>query len=256
MRLGFFARAPHPHAIRPGGAPHERPRIAYPRITVLSACVLGAILTACAPDPEEPEPLDPVTQAIVGGAPASACQWPTTVSLRGCTATLIDPVDHHHRRALRGGTHDRLVRRSPHQGGARLVPIEYCRKATDGDVAFCKLAMPVTDVPLTPVLMGCETGDPKPGQKVTSAGFGRTTARGVAGGTSGVKYVVELMVHSISSSGKVITIYAPNKGLCFGDSGGPAYVRVADGSWRGFRHPQQRRRPAWASSAKTATACR
>src|SRR6266566_716827 len=57
--------------------------------------------------------------------------------------------------------------------GARTVPIASC-KVYNGpkipnvlnDWAYCKLSMPVNDVPIIPILMGCETDILKPGQNV------------------------------------------------------------------------------------------
>jgi hypothetical protein len=120
---------------------------------------------------------------------------------------------------------------------ARTVPIEFCRTfsgagggATRHDWAFCKLTQPVMDVPIIPILMGCETDILKPGQKVVVAGFGRIEAGGTGSGT---KRWVETTVNRVDT-GQGIQVGGMGKAPCFGDSGGPAFVQLADGTWRVF----------------------
>ena len=205
-------------------------------------CVLGAML-AVAAGCEGVDDLDGVdvdvdvdetTQAITGGSVARTCQFPTTVQLSGCTGTLIHPqivvtaghcgIDH--RVAIFGELVNTPVSR---------VAIEYCRaykrtgsETTLTDWAFCKLANAITAVPPTPPLMGCETEYIRIGQKVVIAGYGRTEADE---GGLGVKRWVETTINRLDS-GRGLQIGGNGKAPCYGDSGGPAYVKLADGSWR------------------------
>src|SRR5438552_9648171 len=141
------------------------------RLAALTAAI-GLLVAACGPEPAA-ETLESVGAPIFGGQNATTCQWPTTVLLNGCTGTLVHPLivttaghcGTNHRTATFGET-----RTSP---GARTVPIESCHvyngPAVPGhltDWAFCKLAMPVTDVPIVPILMCCETDILKAWQSV------------------------------------------------------------------------------------------
>jgi MYXO-CTERM domain-containing protein len=200
------------------------------------AAAIGASL-GCSSEPGDIEPLASAPSPIFGGQLATTCQWPTTVLLNGCTGTLVHPLivttaghcGTNHRTATFGET-----RTSP---GARTVNIQSCSVYNGPriaghltDWAFCKLATPVTDVPIVPILMGCETDILKPGQKVVVAGFGDNTDNGTGFGT---KRWVETTVNR-EDTGRGIQVGGMGKAPCFGDSGGPAFVKLADGSWRVF----------------------
>src|SRR5437762_6084 len=144
-----------------------------------SAIVGAVLIVGCVG--AEPE-VERVQQPIFGGQPAATCQWPTTVVLDdGCSGTLVHPL------IVTSAAHCGTGARSVMLGEtlnspARKIPVEYCRvfrpiagaplPNTLRDWAYCKLREPVTDVPIVPILMGCETDILKPGQKVVVAGFG------------------------------------------------------------------------------------
>lgn len=137
-----------------------------PLLTALIAC-------------EGQEPVESHQQPIYGGQLAATCQWPTTVLLpsAGCSGTLVHPqiiIT-----AAHCGTKiSNAVLGEDQKKPARTLPIEYCKvfQGENGpsrtDYAFCKLKAPVTDVPIVPILMGCETQVLQKGQKVIVAGFG------------------------------------------------------------------------------------
>jgi hypothetical protein len=195
-----------------------------------------AVLAALACSTEAPELDPPVSQPIVGGYLASACQWPTTVLLpnAGCSGTLIHPsiiVT-----AAHCGTTEKIaILGESRNAPARTMSIEYCRTfqgrsgPTPTDYAFCKLRLPVNDVPIVPVLMGCETEILQPGQRVVVAGFGDS---GRLGGF-GTKRWVETSIIKVGGP-RGIQVGGMGKAPCFGDSGGPAFVNMPDGSWRVF----------------------
>jgi Trypsin len=206
-------------------------------VGIAAAFVSVAATTACGSDPASAEPLASVELPIFGGQNASTCQWPTTVLLNGCSGTLVHPsivttaahCGTNHKTAIFGETQS---------NPARSVSIDYCRTYTGSrvpghlsDWAFCKLKTPVTDVPIVPILMGCETDILKPGQKVVVAGFGANATPPNDG--FGTKRWVETTINQ-EDTGRGIQVGGMGKAPCFGDSGGPAFVQLADGSWRVF----------------------
>jgi hypothetical protein len=188
---------------------------------------------ACAGDPDRA--VEGTSQPIVGGQTATTCQWPTTVLLSGCTGTLVHPQII--TTAAHCGTNHRMATFGETNGSpARRVAIESCKvfQGENGpdatDFAFCKLRTPVTDVPIIPPLMGCEVDALKVGTKVIVAGFGDNNDRN---GGFGTKRWVETTVNRLDT-GRGAQIGGMGKAPCYGDSGGPAFVQLADGSWRAF----------------------
>ncbi len=196
---------------------------------------------ADAADEDEPGELPddaelPPNSEIYGGTDVASCGWPTTVSLGGsCTGTLV-----HERVVLYAahcGTNYSSVRlgESVNGGPGRNVPTQQCKIYSGGgpgngnDFAYCTLAQPVTDVPLVPILMGCEAQDYLvPGQPVTVVGFGNANT-----GPYGIKRQVATTINSITAKNEAF-IGGGGKDSCQGDSGGPVFVQVDDGSWRVF----------------------
>jgi len=198
------------------------------RAPFLLALVVALACTA------EPTPIEVTERPIVGGQTATTCQWPTTVLLSGCTGTLVHPLIV--TTAAHCGTGHRMATFGETSAmAARRVPIEYCKvfqkSGSDGtDFAFCKLRTPVTDVPIAPPLMGCEIDVLKVGTKVVVAGFGDNNDRN---GGFGTKRWVETTINRLDS-GRGAQIGGMGKAPCYGDSGGPAFVKLGDGSWRAF----------------------
>lgn len=95
------------------------------------------------------------------------------------------------------------------------------------DIAFCKLQKPVTDVPIVPVLAGCEVASLTPGASLTTVGFGDADNNGNG---YGIKREV------ITPLGKIMGNEAQfegnGKGTCYGDSGGPWFLKLPNGEWR------------------------
>ncbi len=172
---------------------------------------------------------------IYGGVPVGSCGWPTTVELGGaCTGTLVHPEVVIY--AAHCGTNYTSVRLGEKisSGPGRNVPTSFCQTYPGGgpgggnDFAVCKLAQAVTDVPIVPIAMGCDTDEITAGKAVTMVGFGEAN-----NGAYGIKRYVNSTIGSISAQHEVF-VGGGGKDTCQGDSGGPVFMQIADGSWRVF----------------------
>jgi hypothetical protein len=134
------------------------------RIWRVRRCVLVGAMCWLAPSVSAAEGEDlgssgPGTSHVYGGNKVAPCTWPTTVSLGGCTGTLVHPELVIYA-AHCGHVGSIYLGDSTSAPGRTLQP-QYCKTYPGGgpgngtDWAFCKLSAPVTDVPITPPLMGC-----------------------------------------------------------------------------------------------------
>jgi secreted trypsin-like serine protease len=105
--------------------------------------------------------------------------------------------------------------------------------STGADWAYCILPVDarVARQPITPPLMGCEAARfLKPKAKATTVGYGVTNP------TSQVpspKRQVEIDIERVEASG-VIIAGDRSIGACYGDSGGPIYMRLVDDAGKDF----------------------
>jgi hypothetical protein len=174
----------------------------------------------------------PTNGYVVGGTTVEPCQWPTSVSLGGCTATLVHP---------------RLITYAAHCGaswgaatfgeraqGGRSVGIDHCvtnpgftgdNLGAGYDFAYCVLDEEVTDVPITPIAQGCELEAVKPGAKVWIVGFGATAGQDQGSPGGGTKRQVEVEINRLVDNGEV-DVGGGGKGGCHGDSGGPLFLQL------------------------------
>ncbi len=178
--------------------------------------------------PEDPE-------AIYGGTTTNVCGWPSTVELGGaCSGTLVHPQVVVYA-AHCGASYSKIYFGENYQAPGKTVTPSACTVYPGGgpgsgnDWAVCKLSTPVTNVPITPILMGCETAILKQGQAVTLVGFGNAD-----NGPYGIKRQVTTTINSVNANTNEVSIGGGGKDTCQGDSGGPAFVQLADGTWRVF----------------------
>jgi hypothetical protein len=225
---------------------------------VAAGAIATMVLTGCSA-PAENEALESTHSPIIGGQETPTCAWPTTGNYTedlgggvsgNCTCTLISPtvislaahcIDSRaaSRKVTFGDTEN------PGRNG-KVVSITKCMTALGGqsvsDFAFCMLAEPV-NMPIIPVLFGCETSILKQGQDVVLVGFGNISASTPSPG--GHKRFVHAKIDKVNT--RSIDIGDPMHQNCFGDSGGPAFVQLADGSWRVFGATSTTNEPACAS---------
>lgn len=224
---------------------HKPPKT-HPVARRVLRCLLGAALClapllarAEAPASGETFTLDLPPSAIYGGTDVVACGWPTTVNLEGgCTGTLVHPELVIYAAHCGDGYGSVQFGENIQGGISRSVPTEFCKIKPGGqpgngqDFAFCKLAEPQTDVPIVPILMGCETDLLQPGAEVTIVGFGNADT-----GPYGIKREVTTTINQITPEGEAF-IGGGGKDSCQGDSGGPVFIQLPDGqgsgSWRVF----------------------
>lgn len=190
-------------------------------------CALPALALGCVAEaPVEVEEADGDLEKIHHGSRVGVCGWPTTVSTGGCTGALI------HERAISTAQHCPTPSRvtfGESRNGSRSVRVVRCVGEGSSDAQICELAESVSEVPVTPVLFGCELGEYlQRNRNVVVAGFGRRED-----GRSGRKDWANQTITRVTNSSVIV---GPRRGerasLCNGDSGGPAFVQVDDGSWR------------------------
>ncbi len=108
------------------------------------------------------------------------------------------------------------------------------------DFAFVEIREKIGGVDIIPLLATQEEWDEAmaPDLPVTVVGFGATRddeeegAAPLMDSERGFKRVVTTQIEEIRPKGREFVAGEPGKDTCGGDSGGPAFVQLADGSWR------------------------
>lgn len=177
----------------------------------------------------------PSAPRIWNGTPAGECDWPSIVQMEdSCTGTLVHPqvvIYASHCGADYGTVF--FGEGVGNVGGS--AETEFCVSRSGGnfeyglDYAVCKLKEPVQGVPIVPILMGCETAALKIGETVTMVGFGEAEPPL----EYGVKRVAQSTIQQFDND-EIFVVSDDGMDTCFGDSGGPVLIRLADGTWRVF----------------------
>lgn len=195
----------------------------------LVSIALDVVTTPGAPPPPSP---------IVGGTEAGTCDFPADVYIgnggANCTASLIHPRVLVTAAHCLGGIGMAGFGESSYSPELTIA-VQGCEANPHYydwglDLAVCVLAQDAPAVDMVPVLMGCEADELTPGHEIVVAGFGMSNEAAGTGG--GVKRFTSNTIDEVSLSANEIYLLGNANGSCYGDSGGPAYIQLSDGTWR------------------------
>lgn len=206
----------------------------------------------------------PSAPQVVGGERVGACGWPSVVAVgTTCTGTLVHPEIVLY--AGHCGTAIPEVYFTEDLGGTdgRAVATTECKAHPDWtglvsngtDFAYCRLAEPVTDVPIVPVVGGCEIDQVTAGARGKVVGFGDDDQE-----MDGVKREAPVPFVFVNQE---IAAGGDGRSACRGDSGGPLFLELppVDGQPGGWRlagvaswGPIDCERPQWFVRAEVGAA--
>ncbi|MGH1344502.1 MAG: trypsin-like serine protease [Nannocystales bacterium] len=205
-------------------------------------------LLALSPTWQGPEPVEPVPH-IYDGTETNGCQFPTTLMMGGCTATLVSPhvvITAAHCMGDSDGPPDFRMGNTVN-APTQLLATDYCRRNPEydpsfnngvngQDITYCVLEEPVYDIPFTPIIYGCETEIISTGRDAWIVGIGNNDFNGEDDVGFGIKRYRQTRVAGMPGESLSDGVYVGSfqDAACGGDSGGPAYIQFPDGSWHVF----------------------
>lgn len=184
---------------------------------------------------------DAPSPQIKGGHETKMCEWPTTVWLRSCTATLIHPRVAIYAAHCGSKISSLFFGEEDKSKGSISPKVKFCRtnpayrSSSDlgkgVDYAFCLLEEPMEKMPIAPIGYGCELDHIDSKNPVWLVGFGVNDNK-EGRPTYGVKRMVKTNIGKKSADGTELELGRLGFVSSSGDSGGPAYIKLPDGSWR------------------------
>jgi MYXO-CTERM domain-containing protein len=202
----------------------------------VSFAAAPTIAWAGEPDAVEAEPQEPL---VFMGNPVSPCGWPTAVAVTSgfglCTGTLVHPRVVIYAAHCGGGNKTIRFNENAFGGGNAVGASCQTNPAYDNsqgtDWAYCVLDQVVDQLPIAPVLYGCELDALQPQTEVAVVGFGKNTPNG----GDGTKRWGLTTLEGVNLTQNITVLGGGDEpSVCPGDSGGPAFIQGIDGIWRVF----------------------
>jgi MYXO-CTERM domain-containing protein len=205
-------------------------------LALASASMTTAIAWAGEPDEVATEPPTPL---IFQGDGVNACGWPTTVAVVSggglCTGTLVHPRVVIYAAHCGGGSKTVQFGESAFGGGNAIGASCQTNPGWDNsqgtDWAYCVLDQSIDQLPIAPVLFGCELDMLVPQIQIAVVGFGKNTP---AGGSGSKRWGVTTLEYVNLDNNTTGIGGGDEPSICPGDSGGPAFILGNDGIWRVF----------------------
>lgn len=161
---------------------------------------------------------------LIGGAPANAAEWPASVYAKAgssaCSATLVGERTLFMAAHCMGNNGTVSFTAGANQYKARCTHHPEYRKNSTADWALCLVDRPVTGVPFE--VLGIEKTFAI-GDNLLLSGYGCVKPGG-GGGNDGIFRIGQAVVRGLPSGKNYDIVTKGGAALCYGDSGGSAYL--------------------------------